>query len=88
MLPDDGFTGEDRKNLTNVCRDVKWMKHQYEKRMDDIEERQYSGEQRLHTRVDEVHGRVSKIKLISGVFVAAGSAIGSFFAWITTKGGS
>lgn len=58
----DGFTDKDRLNLTNVCRDMTWMKEQTEKRMDEMEDRRASGERRLHDRIDEVHCRVNKVR--------------------------
>lgn len=77
-MASDGFNGEDRKNLTNVCRDMVWMKEQSEKRMNEIAERQASGERRLHERIDEAHHRINKIRFIS----PAVAAISGFFGGI------
>lgn len=76
----DGFTGRDRLNLNNVCRDVQWMKEQHEKRMDEIEERRVSGERRLHERVDEVHHRVNGVRKLFTVATVIAGAIGASIA--------
>ncbi len=86
-----GFTNDDRTNLTNACRDVKWMREnqeKQEKRMNSMDEKRVEGERRLHERVDEVHSRVNRLKFIASGFALVGSGIGGFFGWITTKGGN
>ena len=81
-----GFSDSDSVNLTNVCRDVKWMKDQYEKQMDEIIGRQTSGERRLHERVDEVHSRVNKVRNLFIGFSTFLSILGGIIgAWIRVQ---
>lgn len=82
----DGFTDQDRLNLTNVCRDMEWMREQTEKRMAEIEALRDSGERRLHERVDEVHTRVNKVRnfLISFASILSPVSAGIGY-WLKSK---
>ena len=74
------FTDEDRAMLVRTAALLEAMKESHDRRLAALEEEAKA----LHHRVNVVHGRVNRIKFVTGGLVLIGSVIGSYFGLTKT----